>query len=498
MSTETIILVGVSIYLVMMMIIGIAVARRAGSQEDFIVAGRRLPIWILSATIIATWFGGGTMLGASGAGYQGGFLAAMADPFGASLGLILVGFFFVRTFRRMKLLTVVEFFEDRFGRIAGIVASTGLLLSNVGWTGALMVAFGYVFQTLTGIPMEIGIIGGAVIVLAYTTIGGMWAVALTDFVQVVILAIGLVMLLSVVLIDVGGWSAIAPQLPEHSFRMIPLEHSAERWLNYLRLWFIFGLADLSAQTLIQRVFAAKTEQVAQNSFYLAGAGYLIIGLIPVMLGIIASVTMPGLSDPETAIPRLAIEHLHPVAIAIFVGAMLAAIMSSADSALLASASIISVNVVPLFKADLKADQKLLVTRIAIPVCGIFAVYVALKVQVVLQLMFDANSLMLVSVAVPFIAGVWWKKANRTGALAAMAVGFLVWVLSEWLYPELAGDVLGLLFAFLTIIIITPLSQTFDPPKPLIDADGKPIDLKGRLGILPLFSRSRPSGEQSVR
>lgn len=497
MSTETTILVGVSIYLVAMLVIGIAVARRAGSQEDFIVAGRRLPIWILSATIIATWFGGGTMLGASGAGYQGGFLAAIADPFGGALALILVGFFFVRTFRRLKLLTVVEFFEDRFGRVAGIVASFGLLLSNVGWTGALMVAFGHVFQTMTGIPMEWGILGGAVIVIGYTTIGGMWAVALTDFIQVVILAIGLIMLLSVVLIDVGGWSVIAPQLPEHSFRMIPLEHTSERWLQYFRLWLIFGLADLSAQTLMQRVFAAKTEQVAQNSFYLAGAGYLLIGLIPVMLGIIASVTMPGLADPETAIPRLAIEHLHPVAIAIFVGAMLAAIMSSADSALLASASIISVNIAPLFKADLKADQKLLITRIAIPACGIIAVYVALKVQVVLELMFDANSFMLVSVAVPFIAGVWWKKANRTGALAAMAVGFLVWVLSEWLYPNLAGDVLGLIFALLAIIIVTPLSQAYDPPKPLIDADGKPIDLKGRLGILPLFSRSGPGGVRSV-
>ena len=160
-------------------------------------------------------------------------------------------------------------------------------------------------------------------------------------------------------------------------------------------------------------------------------------------------------------------------------------------------SIISVNIAPLFKADLRPDQKLLVTRIAIPACGIIAVYVALKVQVVLELMFDANSFMLVSVAVPFVAGVWWKKANRTGALAAMAVGFLAWVLSEWLYPDLAGDVLGLLFAFLAILIVTPLSQTFDPPKPLIDADGKPIDLKGRLGILPLFSRSRPGGVRPV-
>jgi len=490
MKTETVILIGVGIYLLAMLVIGIAVARRAATQDDFIVAGRKLPIWILVATIIATWFGGGTMLGASGAGYKGGFLASIADPFGGSLVLILVGLFFVRTFRRLKLLTVVEFFESRFGRLAGLIASFGILLSNIGWTGALMVAFGHVFQTLTGVPMELGILFGGVIVVGYTTIGGMWAVALTDFVQVIILAVGLVILLTVVLVDVGGWSAIAPRLPEHSFRMIPLEHTAENWLNYLRLWFIFGLADLSAQTLMQRVFAAKSERVAQNAFYFAGAGYLIIGLIPVTLGIIASVTMPGLEDPETAIPRLAIEHLHPVAIAIFVGAMLAAIMSSADSALLATASVISINIAPYFRADLEPRHKLLVARVAIPVCGVLAVYVALQVQVVLELMFDANSFMLVAVTIPFVAGVWWKKANRTGALSAMAAGSLAWGLSEWLYPDFAGDVIGFGVALLTIVVASLMTQAVDPPKALIDEYGKPIDLKNRLGLLPLFGKPK--------
>lgn len=489
MSTQIIVLIGVGIYLVLMLVIGIMAAKRADTEEDFLVAGRKLPLYICVATIIATWFGGGTMLGAAGTGYEGGFLASIADPFGGALVLFLVGFFFVRTFRRMKLLTVIEFFEDRFGRTAGIVASVGMLLSNVGWTGALMVAFGHVLQTLTGIPMEYGILGGGLIVVAYTTIGGMWAVALTDFVQVVILALGLIMLLVVVLIDVGGWDVIAPQLPEDTFRMIPVEHTAERWLNYLRLWLIFGLADLSAQTIMQRVLSAKSERVAQYSFYLAGAGYLLIGLIPVTLGIIASVTMPGLEDPETVIPRLAIEHLHPIAIAIFVGAMLAAIMSSADSALLASASIISVNYAPLFKRDIAARQKLMVTRIAIPVCGVIAVYVALKVQAVLELMFDANSFLLVGVVIPFIAGVWWKKANRTGTLTTMAAGLLAWLLAEWLYPDFPGDVIGLGVAIATMLIVTPLSQSFDPPKPLIGSNGKPINVQNRLGILSPFGKS---------
>ena len=95
---------------------------------------------------------------------------------------------------------------------------------------------------------------------------------------------GLVLLLAVVLIDVGGRGSIGPQLPEGTFRMIPAEHTAQTWLNYLRAWLIFGLADVTAQPLLQRAFSAKNEQVAQNSFYLAGFGYLTLGVIPVVLG----------------------------------------------------------------------------------------------------------------------------------------------------------------------------------------------------------------------
>ncbi len=471
-----------SVYLLAMIIIGIAVSKRAGSQDDFIVAGRKLPLWLCVPTIVATWFGAGTMLGAAGTGYQGGFLASIATPFGTSLTLVLVGFFFVRTLRRMKLLTVADFFENRFGHASAMIAAIALVLAIIGWIGGLMVAFGYVFQTMTGIPMEIGILAGGVIVVAYTAIGGMWAVAVTDFVQVLIIAIGLVVLLVVVLVNVGGWGVIAAQLPEHTFRLVPLEHDAGTWLNYVRLWVIFGVADLASQSLMQRVFAADSDRTAQNAFYLAGVGHLFLGLIPVILGIIAIVTMPGLVDPQTIVPTMAIEYLHPIAIAIFVGAILAAIMSSADSALLAAASLIGVNLAPAIKGDINSDQKLKVTRIAIPVIGIVATYVALEVQLILELMLDANSFLLAGVVGPYIAGVWWAKANRTGTLSAMAAGFSAWVLSEWIYPELAGDVVGFGVSLVTIFTVTLLTQKIDPPTPLSDEHGVPISLKCRLGI----------------
>ena len=500
MSTESIIFTGVGIYLVVMLIIGVWASKHTGSSENFIVAGRRMPLWIASATLVATWFGGGTIMGAGGAAYDDGMVGVIADPFGASVVFFVVGFFFVRIFRRLRLLTVVDFLENRYGTTAAMIAAVGLIFSNVGWTGAMLVAFGLIFQSLTGVPMEIGIFAGAIVVFIYTVAGGMWAVALTDFVQIVLIAVGLIMLLIVALIDVGGWGAVAQRLPEGSFSLIPAVHTWEVWLNYFRAWLIFGLADCTAQTLMQRAFASRTEQVAQNSFYLAGLTYLSLGMIPVLLGMIAAATMPGIVDSETVIPELAVAHLHPVAVAIFVGALLAAIMSSADSALLASSSIFSVNILPLFwRRDYSDKARLLATRIAIPVLGFIALYVALEVKVVYDLVQDANILLLVSVVVPFVCGIWWKKSNRTGALASMGVGFLTLVLMYVFVPEFPGDLLGLITSLVTMFVVGSLTQEFDPPVPLRNSDGEVVEMKDRLGTLPLFRRAdQPSERASQR
>ncbi len=196
--------------------------------------------------------------------------------------------------------------------------------------------------------------------------------------------------------------------------------------------------------------------------------------------------MPGLADAESVIPTLAIEHLHPAAVAIFVGALLAAIMSSADSALLGCASMIANNVLPLVKRNPSDRLGLIVARTAIPVCGVIAIVVALKIQVVFDLMLDANILGLAAIIVPFILGVWWKKANRTGALSAMGAGLTAWLLTLFLAPDLPADFVGLGVSLLTMLVVTPLTQKTDPPRTLVDSDGSPVEMIDRLGTLPLW------------
>ena len=483
MDTQTVILIGVAAYIVIMIGIGIWSARKTHSVAEFAVAGRSLPLWLCTATVVATWFGGGTMIGAAGAAYDDGMLGVIADPFGGALCLALVGLFFVRLFRRLRYFSFIEFVEQRFGLLAGLVASMAALMSSLMWVAGMLVAFAVILETLTGVPMVVGIIGGAVVVVVYTSLGGMLAVALTDFVQFVVIAIGLVVLLAVVLVDVGGWSAIAAQLPEHTFRMIPLEHSLDRWLLYLRAWVIFGLADIASQSLLQRAMSARSERVAQNSFYLGSLLYLGFGLIPVMLGIIAIVSMPGLDNAEAVVPALALQHLPPAAIALFVGALLAAIMSSCDSALLAAATVISTNLLPWVRRDPSDALRLAVIRGAIPAGGLIAVIAALNAQVVFDTVLDANMLMLAAVIAPFILGVWWRKANRIGALAAMAAGVVAWIVASYGWPERPGDLVGFVVSLATMLIVTPLTQQIDPPRRLVDHDGNEVALDDRLGVL---------------
>ena len=483
MSTQSIILAGVGLYVLLMLLVGAYASRRTHSLVEFAVAGRRLPLWLCTTTIVATWFGGGMLLGGAGAAYEDGLLGVIADPFGAALCLVLVGLFFVRLFRRLGLFTFIEFVEQRFGVSAGIIASLASLASSLFWVAGMLVAFGIVFETLTGVPLTIGIIGGALVVIVYTSVGGMLAVALTDFVQMLIVAVGLVVLLVAVLVDVGGWAGVSAEIPEHALRMIPLDNTLADWLIYLRAWVIFGIADIASQSLLQRGMAAKSERVAQQSFYLGAVAYLGFGLIPVFLAIIASATMPGLDNPESVVPALALEYLHPVAVAIFVGALLAAIMSSCDSALLAAATVMSTNLLPFVRKDPSDRLRLLVSRIGIGIGGLFAVVAALNARVVFNTMLDANMLMLAAVIVPFVLGVWWKQANRTGALAAMWAGIAAWLITSLFYPHLPGDLVGFGVSLVTMLLVTPLTQDFDPPRTLVDHAGNEIDLDRRLGVL---------------
>ena len=309
-------------YVFLTLLVGVYAGRRVKDSADFVVAGRRLGILLATGTLAATWFGTGTVLGAAGAAYKGGFLAIIADPFGAALCLFLAGLFYVRMMRRMGVSTIAEFFERRFGKTAGVVAAACTIPAYLGWVASLMVGFGKIIHALTGLDAVVGTCLGAAIVLIYTTVGGMWAVTLTDFIQVAVLTLGLIFMTPVLLSDMGGWAAIRAQLPDDQFYLYPRDADMTTWFNYARAWLVIGLGNLAGQDLLQRSLSSRNESVAQNSAYLSGIIYLTVGLLPVFLGIAATLTFPNLADPEQVMMKLAETYLPPLGMAVFIGALI--------------------------------------------------------------------------------------------------------------------------------------------------------------------------------
>ena len=484
------VLIGLGFYVVCMLAIGLYASRKVGTTEDFIVAGKRLSLPLCTATLAATWFGGGICIGAASAAYQGGFLAVIADPFGAALCLFVAGFFYVRILRRMGLMTIASLFTTRFNKKAGLLASLCTIPAYVGWVASLMVAFGRILQSLTGIDPSTGILIAAAIVLLYTFAGGMWAVTLTDFVQVTILTLGLLILAPILISDMGGWQALAAQIPADRFHLYPRNAGSADWFAYARDWLVIGLGNLAGQDLIQRSLSSRDEKVAYRSAYLAGLLYITVGLIPVFLGLAGSVILPNLSNPDLVMMELALKYLPEAALVLFVGALVSALLSSADSALLAPASVVGWDVMRYIKPDISERTALMVSRISVIAFGLFALWLALDKTSVYDLMVDSWSILLATLFVPLTGGIWWKKGNESGCLASIIVGFISWQILLLASPDLPADLMAVPFAVLAFVTVSLFTQRRTPPKPLLDEKGDIVNFSRRVGT-DIFYKDQP-------
>ncbi len=480
--THPAVVAGLALYCLFILGVGLYASRRITGSADFIVAGKRLSLLFCTATLAATWFGGGICIGAASAAYEGGFMAVIADPFGAALCLFLAGLFYVRIMRRMGLMTIASFFTTRFNRHAGLLASLCTIPAYVGWVASLMVAFGRILQSVTGLDPVAGIGIAAVVVLLYTFAGGMWAVTLTDFFQVIILIAGLVFITPLLLADMGGWSALAPQIPAERFHLYPRSATAADWFAYARDWLVIGLGNLAGQDLIQRSLSSKNERIAYRSAYLAGLLYVTIGLLPVFLGMAGAVLIPNLANPDLVMMELALKYLPEVALVLFLGALVSALLSSADSALLAPASVIGWDLLRFFNPRASEKSSLRLARLAVLVLGLAAFVLALHKTTVYELMVDSWSVLLATLFVPLTAGIWWPRSNGPGALAAIIAGFVAWQFFLVLTPGLPADLMAVPFATLALILVSLTTRCKAPPTPLTDTDGKELTYSKRLGL----------------
>ncbi|MBE6393076.1 MAG: hypothetical protein E7044_03355 [Lentisphaerae bacterium] len=450
-NTLTVLWIGIAIYFAIMLGIGIWSGKHIKDMKDFLVAGQRLPLWMATGTLIATWFGAGSSMGVCATIFSDGLGSVLADPFGASISLILAGIFIVGMLRKLKCLTVTDIIATRFGSGAGIYASVWMIPVYIGWLAAQFLGMGTILHVITGMAVWKGTLIGAAVILIYTFAGGMWAVTITDLVQVGLIVIGLLIIMPNAVSQAGGFDVMLKALKPGDLSIgIGEVKNINDVTYYIGNWIIMGLGCMVGQDLIQRSLSSKNDKVAISSSVLSGFMYAAIGLVPIIIGFSARFVLAkhgitteimGEDLANQVMPRMAmiiLGNIHPALMTIFLAALISAIMSSADSSLLAGSSLLVRNVVsPLFP-KLNDKNLLLATRISTVILALIAAYFAFNANSIYSLMVNCWASQLVVVFIPVIAAIYFKKASRTGIWATMIVSTVVWLLYTFISSCGAG------------------------------------------------------------
>ncbi|WP_020528802.1 sodium:solute symporter family protein [Flexithrix dorotheae] len=452
-------------YLLFTLLIGIWASRFVKNSEDFVLAGRRLPLPLAASALFATWFGSETILGSSSEFMSHGLLGVIEDPFGASLCLFLVGLFFARPLYKMKILTFGDFYRIKFGRKTEFVASLLLVPSYFGWIAAQFVAIGLLLNVVAGIPTAIGMVLGAGAVVVYTYIGGMWAISVTDFIQTIIIIGGLLFLAFHIGQAAGGFSQVIDNTPPDFFSILPKPEFTSI-LAYLAAWITIGLGSIPQQDIFQRVMAAKSEKVAVTASHIGGFMYLTIGFIPLFIGLCAKQLYPELlsGDSQLALPFVVLNHTNTFVQTMFFGALLSAIMSTSSGAILAPASILAENIIKPNTGRIEDYKLLQYLRLSVILVTILSLVLANFEGNIYDLVAMSSSFSLVSLFVPLIAGIYWKKSNETGALFSMFFGMTIWIIFEFISGEIPSVLPGLLASFFGLLIGNIAGNKFEENK----------------------------------
>ncbi|TGN18714.1 sodium:solute symporter family protein [Leptospira idonii] len=444
----------ISAYLLTTVAIGIFAARRVKNAKDFILAGRSLPLPISTAALFATWFGSETILGSSVEFAKGGYLSVIQDPFGGALCLFLLGLIFAKSLYRMQILTFGDFYRDRYGRWMEFLGGICLIFSYFGWVAAQFVALGIMMQVIFGMSQFMGIACGALLVVFYTYLGGMWSVSLTDFFQSISIIIGLI----VVFYEINLIQPITSTLastPDGFLHFFP-KAEYRSWVVYISAWMVVGLGSLPQQDIFQRVMSAKSEKTAILASYLSSVIYISFAMIPLFLGLQASKLLTDFDlngeNSQLLIPQMVSKFASPVVQILFFSALISAILSTASGAILAPSSILSENILKYLLKD-KSDQKLLwLSRTSVIIISVTSFLLAVGKPSIYALVEDSGGISLVSLFIPMVFGLLSKRPNQKAALLSLVFGMTTWVILEWFHDETTSHFYGTIASLLGILL----------------------------------------------
>jgi SSS family transporter len=458
----------VIIYLAASIAIGLLAATKVHNTKDYVVAGRSLPFYVVAATVFATWFGSETVLGIPAKFFEKGLGGIVEDPFGSSMCLVLVGLFFAAKLYRMNLLTIGDYYRQRYNPTVEMLTSLAIVASYLGWVSAQVVALGLVFNVLwpDAISMQTGIMLGTAIVLVYTLWGGMFSVAWTNFVQMVVIVIGILFIAWIIGDKAGGVAKVVSHASEGGKLKFFPEPTLRDSLWFLGAAVTMMLGSIPQQDVFQRVTSARTIHIAVWATVLGGVLYFLFAFLPIFLGYSAYLIDPKLveshigNDPQHILPHLIMAHTPVVAQIFFFGALLSAIMSTASATLLAPSVTFTENILKRFLRKEPSDRQLLTTMRLVVVGFAFIVlmFALNSDSSIYEMVGNAYKVTLVGAFVPLVAGLYWKKATSTGALLAVVFGLSTWLSLEALNPEgLVPPQLGGLLAAIVWMIIGSLA-----------------------------------------
>ena len=428
----------VIIYLLITIAIGLYAAKRVKNSADFAIAGRSLPMVMIVTTTFATWFGSETVLGIPAKFVNGGLNGVVEDPFGAGTCLILVGLFFARKLYQMTLLTISDYYRERYGRVVEVLCSLIIMVSYLGWVSAQVTALGLVFHLLSdgAISITVGMVIGVVSILAYTLFGGMWSVAVTDFIQMIILVGGLAILAVFAGNMAGGADkVIALATSKELFHFWP-EPSFKDIIFFFAAGITMMLGSIPQQDVFQRVMSANSTRAATQGPVIGGICYILFAFVPMFLVTSALIIMPEQTaallkdDPQKVLPTLVLEKMPFIMQVLFFGALLSAIKSTASATLLAPSVTFVENIWRQFRPRMGDQQELKTMRITVLVFSALVLLYAVRMQgtSIYEMVSGAYQVTLVGAFVPLVFGLYWKRASTQGALFAIVLGLLTWVL----------------------------------------------------------------------
>jgi len=448
----------VVLYLLLSIAIGLYASTRVHNSRDFVVAGRNLPLPVVTATVFATWFGAETVLGIPATFVTEGLSGVVADPFGASMCLIIAGLFFAGRLYRMDLLTIGDYYRARYNRKVELIMTVCIMISYLGWVAAQVTALGLVFNMVSGgaIEQSTGMVLGTAIVLAYTVFGGMWSIALLDFVQMTVIMAALLLIGVLVSGEAGGVNHVVSHAQTAGKLQLFPQGGYEAWIPFIGAALTMMLGSIPQQDVFQRMTSAKNEQTAVRGAVLGGVLYFAFAFVPMFLVYAATLIDPvvfgGLIEKDTqmVLPSLILLHTPLVAQVFFFGALLSAIMSTASATLLAPSVMFTENILKHFVFPHMSDKQMLRTiRIIMLAFGCIVLWFALDSnESIFKMVENAYKITLVGAFVPLAFGLYWKRANNRGAMLSIVLGLSSWLLMERFYtgdiwpPQLVGLILS--------------------------------------------------------